>query len=123
IGSLPGVVGLSGMQVKGPLPSRSTFILPCASTSMMVASWATAFGAADIAFAIFSLSVLGGVCLGWAVARPTRARTVTRLIETLRSVMDTSCGREHRECAAGWIEGTALGNVRHRSRRARAAHP
>jgi hypothetical protein len=27
--------------------------------SMMVASWATAFGAADIAFAIFSLSVLG----------------------------------------------------------------
>ena len=87
IGSLPGVVGLSGMHVKVPLPSRSTFMPPFSSMSMIVASCATALGAADIALAIFSLSVLGGVCFGCAAARPASATTVTRVMETRRAVM------------------------------------
>src|SRR5262245_8282215 len=93
IGSLPGVMGLSGMQVKGPLPSRSTFMLPLSSMSTMVASWATALGAADIALAIFSLSVLGGVCLGCAVARPTSATTLRTLMEILHAVIGHLLGR------------------------------
>src|SRR5262245_51459849 len=87
IGSLPGDIGLSGMQVNGPLPSRSTFTFPFSSMSTIVASWATALGAADIALAIFSLSVLGGVCLGWAAARPTRATTLRTLTEILQAVI------------------------------------
>src|SRR5262249_24494686 len=93
IGSLPGDIRLSGMQVKGPLPSRSTFMLPFSSMSTMVASWATALGAADIALAIFSLSVLGGVCLGCAAARPTSATTLRTLTETLQVVIGHLRGR------------------------------
>src|SRR5262245_60982786 len=77
IGSLPGLMGLSGIQVNGPLPSRSTRILPCSSMAMMVASLATAFGAADMALAIISASVLGALCLGWAAAGPARAAAAT----------------------------------------------
>src|SRR4051794_38629852 len=50
IGSLPGVFGLSGMQVKLFLPLRKVCICILSSMAMMVASLATAFGAADMAF-------------------------------------------------------------------------
>src|SRR5262245_48327666 len=59
MGSTPGE-GLSGMQVNPLVPSRSIFIPPFSSIAMMVASFATASGAADIALLIMSASVVGG---------------------------------------------------------------
>src|SRR6478736_6178994 len=49
MGSGPGVAGLSGMQVKPLVPLRSVRILPSASMTMTVASFATLAGAAFIA--------------------------------------------------------------------------
>src|SRR5690349_7439778 len=56
IGSGPGVAGLSGMQVKPFLPSRSMRILPSASITTMLAPCDTLAGAADIALLIMALS-------------------------------------------------------------------
>src|SRR3954466_1802842 len=52
IGSGPGVVGLSGMQVKPFVPLRTVRIVPAASIAMMVASLETFAGAARMALAI-----------------------------------------------------------------------
>src|SRR4051812_3033221 len=60
IGSGPGVVGLSGMQVQPFLPWRRVLIEPSACASMIVASFETEAGAAAIALSIGSL--------GWATA-------------------------------------------------------
>ena len=49
IGSGPGVVGLSGMQVQPLLPLRRTFELPLASMTTIDALWAIDAGAADSA--------------------------------------------------------------------------
>ena len=56
IGSGPGVVGLSGMQVKLPVPWRTVRMVPSAAMTTMVAFSATALGAAVIALAITFLS-------------------------------------------------------------------
>src|SRR6185369_9534618 len=56
IGSGPGVVGLSAMQVKPLVPLRTTRIAPLASTSMTVDLAPTAAGAADMALATSALS-------------------------------------------------------------------
>src|SRR5579884_48674 len=55
IGSGPGVCGSSGMHVHPFFPGRSVFIAPEASAAMIVASRASAAGAADSALAIGSL--------------------------------------------------------------------
>src|SRR5690348_6831252 len=57
IGSLPGLFGLSGMQVKLFLPLRRVFICMLSSMTTMVASLATAGGAADMAFLIRAASL------------------------------------------------------------------
>src|SRR5690348_13208321 len=57
IGSGPGVVGLSGMQVKPLLPLRSVRMLPAVSIAMIVASLETLAGAARMALAISCLSL------------------------------------------------------------------
>src|ERR1043165_8351606 len=55
IGSGPGVVGLSGMQVQPFLPSRRVFIAPSGCASTIVASPETEAGAAAIALSIGSV--------------------------------------------------------------------
>src|SRR5262245_15776072 len=60
IGSTPGE-GVSGMHVNSLVPLRSVFICILSSIAMIVASFETASGAADIALVIMSASVVGGV--------------------------------------------------------------
>src|SRR4051794_20344433 len=60
IGSGPGVVGLSGMQVQPFLPWRKVFTEPSACASTMVVSFEMEAGAAAIALSIGSV--------GWAAA-------------------------------------------------------
>src|SRR3546814_221331 len=55
IGSLPGVLGLSGMQVQPFLPSRSTLIVPSGLAATMTAPSAIVAGAAAMALATGSL--------------------------------------------------------------------
>src|SRR5437660_12764531 len=57
IGSGPGVLGLSAMQVNWLLPWRTTRILPSEPTSMIVAPCPIAGGAADMALLMISSSV------------------------------------------------------------------
>src|SRR3954454_22313017 len=65
IGSGPGVVGLSGMQVQPFLPWRSVFIDPSACASTMAASRETEGGGAAIALSIGSE---GWAALAFAVS-------------------------------------------------------
>src|SRR3984893_2033127 len=58
IGSGPGVLGLSAMQVNWLLPWRTTRIFPSEPTSMIVASFPIACGAADMALLMISSSVI-----------------------------------------------------------------
>src|SRR6478735_3510880 len=64
IGSGPGVVGLSGMHVKPPVPLRRVRILPSLPETMMVAVSATLRGAADIALLIIAMSDADGFGAG-----------------------------------------------------------
>src|SRR5690349_843444 len=57
IGSGPGVVGESAMQVKLLVPLRSSRMVPSAPMSIIVAPSAMALGAAVMALSIFSASV------------------------------------------------------------------
>src|SRR5467141_4093454 len=72
IGSGPGVLGLSAMQVNWLLPWRTTRIFPSEPTSMMVASFPIACGAADMALLMISSSVIfpEGILCCWATANP-----------------------------------------------------
>ena len=56
MGSGPGVLGLSAMQVNWLLPWRTTLIFPSDPTSMIVAFFPIASGAADIALLMISAS-------------------------------------------------------------------
>src|SRR4051794_31809681 len=58
IGSGPGVVGLSGMQVQPLLPLRMTVMVPLASAVTIEASCASDAGAADSALATGSLEAV-----------------------------------------------------------------
>src|SRR4051794_39872763 len=74
IGSGPGVVGLSAMQVKPLLPRRTVRIAPWAPIATMVASRATAAGAADIALRIKAASPPPARCRLWLKAVPAKAK-------------------------------------------------
>src|SRR5436190_13051856 len=71
IGSAPGVLGLSGMQVQPFLPLRRTFIVPSGWAATIVASLAIAAGAATMALSIGSLGWVA-VVLVWALLASTR---------------------------------------------------
>src|SRR3984893_3407559 len=77
IGSGPGVLGLSAMQVNWLLPWRTTRIFPSESTSMIVASFPIACGAADMALLMISSSVIfpDGILCCWATANPETRTT------------------------------------------------
>src|SRR5690348_4066807 len=79
IGSGPGVAGESGMQVQPLRPSRKVRILPSVPTATMVASFATAAGAARWALAInwASLGALVFAAVVCAVAAMANARAMT----------------------------------------------
>src|SRR5690349_8358132 len=55
IGSGPGVLGVSGMQVQPFLPARKVAIVPSALGSTIAASWVIEAGPADIALSMGSL--------------------------------------------------------------------
>src|ERR1700724_1142328 len=77
IGSGPGVLGLSAMQVNWLLPWRTTRIFPSEPTSMIVAFFAIASGAADMALLMISSSVIfpEGILCCWATANPETRTT------------------------------------------------
>src|SRR5690348_5972171 len=79
IGSDPGVAGESGMQVQPLRPSRKVRILPSAPIATMVASFATAAGAARWALAInwASLGALVFAAVVCVVAAMAIARAMT----------------------------------------------
>src|SRR5271157_4565316 len=72
IGSGPGVLGLSAMQVNWLMPWRTIRIFPSESTSIIVAPFPTASGAADTALFMISSSVIfpEGMLCCWAKANP-----------------------------------------------------
>src|SRR4051812_18025331 len=70
IGSGPGVVGLSGMQVQPLWPSRSVFIDPSACAATIVASLETERGAAAIALSIGSRGRAAALALALSPALP-----------------------------------------------------
>src|SRR5262249_39332674 len=80
-GSLAGLVGSSGMQVKLLLPLRSVLTFPLASKAITVAFFAINSGAADRALAIISSSVLGEanspLTTSWLIPEPERLSSIT----------------------------------------------
>src|SRR4051794_8746259 len=68
IGSGPGVVGASGMQVQPLVPLRTTVMVPLASAVTIDASCASDAGAADSALATGSLGAVDADALVFAAA-------------------------------------------------------
>src|ERR1700730_10578224 len=77
IGSGPGVLGLSAMHVNWLLPFRPIRIFPSDPTSMIVAPFPIASGAADMALLMSSSSVIfpEGILCCWATAKPETRTT------------------------------------------------
>src|SRR5215207_965313 len=63
MGSGPGVLGASGMQVNPLLPLRTVRMVPSELMTTMVAPWLTLAGAAAVALAMISLSVDAGLAV------------------------------------------------------------
>src|SRR6185312_12795454 len=81
IGSGPGVVGLSGMQVNALLPLRRVRMVPSAFATTTVAILATCVGAARIALAIICASL--GAGLSAACTLPMAANSAATTVSWL----------------------------------------
>src|SRR5579859_6766164 len=84
IGSGPGVVGLSGMQVKPLVPLRTSRILPWSSIATIVACFEIDAGAADMALLMSAASLgpafaLWSILCSWACAATANADAIAQV--------------------------------------------